>query len=139
MINAGSNYRQIIPEMHYHHLYDFRQIPKNVKIDVGYIYSNHILKWDQSNINVSVNKKQDTTNFDLYDIAKNSYVITIQLEHLGIKVSFYNKCKENGFQIPANKFDKSIRIWPYLKNGNFALNNSYKDISEMHMGTILIK
>jgi len=139
MINSGSNYRQIIPEIHYSHLYKYRQIPKNVKIDIGHIISDDRLKWEQSNINMSLNKKQDVNNIDPYDLTKNSYVITMQLENLGIKVSYYNNCKENGFQIPTSKFDKSIRIWPYSKNGNFDLKNNYKDISEMHMGTILIR
>src|SRR5439155_16752726 len=35
MLNVSANYRRIVPEAHYHHLYEHKKIPENVFVDIG--------------------------------------------------------------------------------------------------------
>ena len=139
MINAGSNYRKIIPQSQYKHLFQNKQIPKNVKIDIAYIDSNDRLKWEQSNISFSIVKNYKNHKSDYNDLTKNSYLISMQLDKLGIKISYYDKCKELGHELRVSRDNLSLRIWPYSKNGKFNISKKYTDISEMQYDTLLIK
>ena len=139
MINAGTNYRQIIPNEHYEHLFKYQQIPKNVKIDIGLINSDDKLRWEQSNISFetySTTKYEDVID---HRFKNDSYVITLQLKNLGIKITHYKNCKENNYSLPEGRENKTVRIWPYKKNPKFNIKNFYTDISSMHVDTMVIK
>lgn len=137
MINAGSNYRQIIPFNHYKHLYIHKQIPKNIKIDIGYLTSNKLLTWEQSNISSAIHKNSDLKSYDPTYLSKNSYIISMQIEHLGIKVAYYKDCKEKGAEITTCCDNRSIRIWPFCKNGQFRINKSYQELEDFQIDTHL--
>lgn len=135
MINAGSNYRQIIPTEHFDHLFKNRILPKDVIVDVTYIDNSELLRWEQSNFTFSSERNYSIDNADSYDLTKNSYVISMQLEHLGIKVMFYRNCKSNGFKIPNLAPDKNCRISPFHGNSEYKITSIYKNLSEFHMNT----
>jgi hypothetical protein len=139
MINSGSNYRKIIPLSHFNHLYKHRQLPKNLKVDLTYLNSQDRLKWEQSNFTFAIKKQTEYKSHDPYDLTKNSYVISMQIEKLGIKILFYNGCKEKKYKIKESKGNKAIRISPYIKNGKFDILKTYNDISEFHNDTVLIQ
>lgn len=139
MINSGSNYRKIIPKHHFEHLNNHLQIPKNVKVDIAYINSNDKLRWQQSNFTMSSKKMSEYEKRDPYDLTKNSYSITMQIDRLGIKVLYYKDCKENGFTIKESNDSKAIRIWPFRKNGKFNISNNYEDIQNFHLDTFLFQ
>lgn len=139
MINSGSNYRKIIPQSHYKHLYKHRQLPKDLKVDITYLNSDDKLKWEQSNFTFATKKRTEYKSHDPRDLTKNSYVITMQIEKLGIKILFYNNCKGENYKIEESRDNKAIRISPYIKNGKFNLSKTYNDISEFHMDTMLIQ
>ncbi|MCL5130582.1 hypothetical protein [Algibacter sp. L4_22] len=139
MINAGTNYREIIPDNHYKHLFEYRNLPKDIKVDISYINSEENLMWEQSNITMASMKTNDSNKYDPYDLTRNSYVITLQIKNFGIKVIHYSGLKEKGYEISPSDIEKSLRIWPLKKNNQFDLKNTYKDISDFHMSTRIMK
>jgi hypothetical protein len=136
MINAGSNYRQIIPIEYYNLFYLNQQIPKDIKIDIAFIKSDDLLIWEQSNFQFCTYRGTDQ-NYDVYHLKKNSFIIGMQLKSLGIKVSHYYDCKAKGYKIPISTKKSSVRIWPYLKSPKFNINDYYQSISEFRMDTVL--
>jgi hypothetical protein len=139
MINAGTNYRQIIPDSHYKHLFKYRDLPKDTKIDIAHLDSKENLRWEQSNITMQIVRKSDYEKNDPYDLTKNSYVITLQIKNFGIKIIHYTGLKEKKYEIPTSNNKKSMRIWPYQKNREFDLKNSFDTISSFHMNTHILK
>ena len=138
MINAGTNYRPIIPDSHYHHFFKYRDLPKDIKVDIAYLKSEGSLMWEQSNLTMALMNKNYYDKYDPYDLTKNSYVITMQIENLGIKVIHYSGLKEKKYSIPNNS-KKSLRIWPFQKNGEFNFKNSFDTISNFHLNTHIIQ
>jgi len=138
MINAGSNYRKIIPLIHYDHLYKYKSLPRDVVIDLGFINSTEKLGWQQSNIN-GIILKQSKFNEEkqAYSISDRSYVITMQLNRLGIKVQYFENCKQRGYCVPLNQENRLLRIWPYRKNSNINFSLAYENIESMHADTLL--
>jgi hypothetical protein len=139
MINAGTNYRKIIPDTHYQHLFQFRNLPKDIKLDIAYINSEANLMWQQSNITLASMKNYDSNKYDPYDLTRNSYVITLQIKNFGIKVIYYSGLKEKKYEISPSDIKKSMRIWPIKKNNQFDLRDTYKDISNFHLDTHINK
>jgi len=126
VINAGSNYRKIIPDNHYFHLYKHQTVIKNVKIDLGFIKSKNELLWIQSPVGAGLMRTSEKELF--HNLLISSYKISLQIKSLGIRVTYFPTAKETGYQIEFNEENKSIRIWPYLKNPNFNYRSEYEDI-----------
>lgn len=139
MINAGTNYRQIIPNDHFEHLYKHRTPPRNTKVDIGIINTEDKLKWEQSNFQMEVCMNTKYEDLDPYESTRDSYIVTLQLKNLGIKISHYRDCKEKNYNIPESRDKKSIRVWPYRKNSFFKTSNYYEDIASMHSDTVIEK
>ena len=95
--------------------------------------------WEQSNLFFSTVSTSEMDKFDPYDMVKSSYVITMQIGHLGIRISYYKDCKELGYSLPNNEDIKVLRIWPYKGNGNFNCNNSFDSIQSFHFGAHINK
>ncbi|AIY14037.1 hypothetical protein [Cellulophaga baltica] len=139
MINAGTNYRQIIPDSHFNHLFKYRELPKDIKVDICFFESDSLLMWNQSNISFESFKTTDYEKSDPYDLRNNSYVISLQINKIGIKIIHYHGLKEKKYQIPLDKNESNIRIWPYQKNESFKLTNPYDSISSFHINTRMEK
>ena len=131
VINAGSNYRRIIPESHYIHLYEHQTLIKNVRIDVGFIKSKNDLLWRQSNIGFGL--ALDSEENDIIERMAISYKISLQIKFIGMRISFFPLAKESGYQINFSALDKNIRIWPYSKNFHFNTKSEYKNIDEFDL------
>lgn len=120
-------------------MFQYRDLPKDSKVDVAYINSEENLMWHQSNITMATMKKTDNNKLDPYDLSRNSYVITLQIKKLGIKVIHYTGLKEKKYEILDSDVNKSLRIWPFKKNNQFNLSNTYEDISNFHLDTRVMK
>jgi hypothetical protein len=62
----------------------------------------------------------------------------MQIGNLGIKISYFKNCKELGYSISQAKENKALRIWPYLQNGHFKVNNNYHELSDFDLDTYLV-
>lgn len=58
VINAASNYRDIIPDDHFKHFYQYRMPPKDVKVHIGISQNDEGLKWVQSPINFKITSSE---------------------------------------------------------------------------------
>lgn len=140
MINSAGDYRQVIPLELYRHVEKNRTIPKNVKVDLTYINSDTELSWEQSNIYGSVNKPGMNKSEITHDLRENSFVTSLQIEQLGIKVAYYKDAKELGIKLPKPNESKALRIWPYEKDSNFNLNKcGYENLFSFHAETFVVK
>lgn len=140
MINSAGDYRQVVPLELYRHVAKNRTLPKNVKVDLTYINSDKELSWEQSNIYGSLNKPSESKSDITQDLRKNSFVTSLQIERLGIKVTYYKNAKELGFKLPKPKNSRTLRVWPYEKDSNFKLDKcNYNDLFSFHVDTFVIK
>ena len=140
MINSAGDYRQVIPLELYRHVAKNRTLPKNIKVDLTYIKSDPELSWEQSNIYGSINKSSESKSDITQDLRKNSFVTSLQIEQLGIKVTFYKNAKKLGFKLPKPNNSKALRVWPYEKDSNFKLDKcNYNDLFSFHIDTLVIK
>lgn len=131
MINAGSNYRKIIPQSHYTHLYRHKALIKDLKVDIGQINEKKELSWRQSPIEFGLVRKYEQENF--HKLLNASYRISMQIKSVGIRVSFFPSAKESGYEIDFREKNKNIRIWPYTKNSNFNLKLNYDNIDDFDL------
>jgi hypothetical protein len=131
IINAGSNYRKIIPDTHYSHLYKHQIIIKNVKIDVGFLPDEKALAWRQSQISFGLMQQKDQELF--HEKLQNSYKISMQIKHFGIRVSFFPSAKESGFKISFSEKEKNLRLWPYQKNSMFNPRLNYQSLDDFDL------
>ncbi len=132
MMNYATNYRQIVPLEHPRNWCFFKQIPKDVKIDISYIHEFQDLNCVQTNISKALFHQGDLD----FRFKNKSYIIALQIENLGIKVSYYEDAKKKNFLI-GNIGNKFVRIWPYKKNGEFSIRVGYENIKSMTQDTIL--
>jgi len=131
MINAGSNYRKIIPQSHYTHLYKNRALIKDVKVDIAQINEKKKLSWRQSPIEFGLAKSYEKEKF--HNLLSVSYKITMQIKSIGIRVSFFPSAKESGYEIDFSEKNKNIRIWPHTKNISFNLKLNYDNIDDFDL------
>ncbi|OFY09302.1 MAG: hypothetical protein A2X05_12710 [Bacteroidetes bacterium GWE2_41_25] len=136
IINAGSNYRKIIPDSHYSHLYRHQIIIKNVKIDIGFLPSEKALSWRQSQISFGLMHQNDKENF--HELLKNSYKVSLQINNIGIRVSFFPHVKEFGYKISFSEKEKNLRIWPYQKNSLFNSKLEYESLDDFDLDCSVI-
>ena len=131
IINAGSNYRKIIPESHFFHLYKNRTLIKNLKVDFGFIDSKKELLRRQSPIGFGLMRTSEQDTF--YSLLSSSYRISMQIKSIGIRVSYFPTAKESGYENDSSEKNKTLRIWPYMKNSIFSTRNSFKDIDSFDL------
>lgn len=140
MINSAGDYRQVIPLELYRHLEKHRTLPKNVKVDLTYINSDTELSWEQSNIYGSVNKPGTSKSSITKDLRENSFVTSLQIEQLGIKVTYYKNAKELNVKLPKPQNSRALRIWPYEKDPKFNLDQcGYDNLFSFHCETLVVK
>lgn len=135
IINAGSNYRKIVPESHFSHLFNNKTLIKNLKVDFGYIDSKKQLLWRQSPIGLGLMRNSEQDNF--HNLLSSSYRISMQLKSIGIRVSYFPTAKESGYENDFSEKDKTIRIWPFMKNSSFNPSNSFEDIDSFDLDCII--
>lgn len=136
VINAGTNYRKVVPLKHFHHLYENKSVAKDIKIDTCYIKEHKKLEWIQTQLNYAVGpiKKMERSPVLLTD---NNYNITMQIGNLGIRVSWYKKCKANGFILSNSENQKTLQIWPYKKNNQLSEKQPFDDIGSFQSSLFL--
>jgi hypothetical protein len=140
MINSAGDYRQVIPLQLYSHIEKHRVLPKNIKVDLTYINTDTELSWEQSNIYGSVNKPGVSKDEISQDLRENSFVTSLQIEQLGIKVTYYKNAKELNIKLPKPHNSKALRIWPYEKDSNFNLDEcGYENLFSFHCETLVVK
>ena len=136
MINAGSNYRRIIPLLHYSHLYKYQSIIKNIKIDIGFLPERKTLEWRQSQIGIGLMRPADKEFF--HELLKQSYKITMQIMSIGIRVSYFPIAKGVHYKISYKENDKNVRIWPFQKNSQFNINHEYTSLDDFDLDCAII-
>jgi hypothetical protein len=138
VINAGSNYRRIIPPEHYQHLYDYKAIAKDVKVDLAYLNDYEKLKWIQAPMQFAItSNKEAEKNPQLLN--NNNYNIAMQIGNFGMRVSWFKDCKAEGFEQLNLHDEKVLRIWPYQKNAKLNERNSFADLDTFHLSIYLRK
>jgi hypothetical protein len=88
MINAGSNYRRIVPKVHYRNLYNNRQPPHGVDVEVA--ISGELVvgrEWQQSQ-NMMILGPEDRA-LEKQKHQKNCYTIGLALKHLLLRVTYW--------------------------------------------------
>ena len=92
MLNSATNYRQLVPEDHYHSLYQ-GNIPKGVTIDLAFASTDPSVEWRQSPGSLVIKDKKIPMKYDT-----NKYIITFQIKHLMIKVAFYESNNQTFYE-----------------------------------------
>jgi hypothetical protein len=136
MINAGSNYRKIIPDDHYNHIYKHRTLPEDLKVDVCHIKKYKELAWRQSQVSFGVVPKEKQAEF--IELAKDSYRITMQIKSFGIRLIYFPTAKEKGYAIKIDDYQKCYRIWPYQENRFFNCEETYTNMDEFDLDNVII-
>lgn len=137
VISAGSNYRGV-PTDHFHHLYDHKSVPKDVKVDVGLIEDDEKLSWILAPLLLICGTTSEIQH-QLNQIRVSSYCIAIQIQNLGIRISWFKNCKEQNFELKPAYPVKNLRIWPYIKNGIFSTNEYFDSIEAFQLAILLKK
>jgi hypothetical protein len=120
VINAGSNYRKIVPNEQFEFIYKYKNLPKNVKVDVSFVDNNHKIFWQQTQIMFHLRENSNQLN--------RNYVITTQLDSLAFRVSWLESAKENDRDIKFNENGKTLRIWPYKKNSKLNPKSKFDNL-----------
>jgi len=126
VLNAASNYRKIVPGFHFNHFYLYKTLPKDAKIDLALIIENKTLFSLQGPINFKL-RANDDENSDLL-LNEKSYSIALQINKLGMRVSYYENAKQQNYTINSIHEENEIRLWPYIKKPNFK-----KGILNLHL------
>ena len=101
MLNSATNYRQLVPENHYHSLYQ-GNIPKGVTIDMAFASTDPTVEWRQSPGSLVIKDKKIPMKYDT-----NKYIITFQIKYLMIKVAFYESDNQTFYEDEG-----CIRLYP---------------------------
>ncbi len=135
MINAGSNYRKIISEEHYKHIYNYRTLPKNIKVDLCKIKESKELSWRQSQVSFGLIPKSQHDSYN--DLLSKSYKISMQIKSFGIRLVYFPQAKESGYSIKFSELKKNYRIWPFQKNPNFDFKTTYENIDDFDLDILI--
>lgn len=125
MINAGSNFRKIIPNSHFLCLYN-NSIPCNVKIYIAISTLDKSLKWLQSQTATYIQKHDKKFNDDYYSISMQISDIIIKIVNL--------PNKDSNIVDPNNEYRQ---IWPYVNN--FTSSDISKPINFIHSDLNIIE
>lgn len=136
VINAGSNFRKIIPDTHYSHLYIHKIIIKDVNVDIGFLPNDKVLAWRQSPISWGMMHQEDKELF--HELLKNSYKVSMQIRNVGIRVSFFPSEKEFGYKTTFREKEKILRVWPYQKNSMFNPSLKYDNLDSFDLDCAII-
>lgn len=137
MINAGSNYRRIVPESHYAHLYKHQGLVQNMKVDVAYIQPKEEINFRQSSFEAGLAGSQEKQP-EFHSLMRSSYKITITIKSIGIRVSYFPEAKQQGYKLQVSDKDKTLRIWSYSKNPHFIPKLSFDDVTHFHLNILPI-
>lgn len=133
MINAGSNYRRIIPASHLRYFFDNEKPPPGVVVDIGLSPppAEPTLEWRQS---------QDFLIFCpsgsiMWQLDRwRSYKITLAIGQLFVKVMFW---PDPSCTLLVDKDEKAARIWPYREPIAFDRRRSDKAIDGFDFGAVV--
>lgn len=133
MINAGSNYRQIIPSEHLRTFYREMTPPPGVMVDVGLstLPTEPTLEWRQSQ-DFLILCPSSTTMWQLD--RWRSYKITLTIGQLFVKVMFW---PDLSCTLPVDKDDRATRIWPYSGDVAFDKGPSDEGIDAFDFGVVV--
>lgn len=111
VINKGSNFHQIIPDEHLKYFYDNQKLPSNVIVELGRVKSkeDESLAWRQGKIQFIISPSSEAVSY--IDIAAKSYIISMQINTLLIRVAFW-PLKIYHFNKNDEEKMKIKRIWP---------------------------
>ena len=124
LLNSASNYVQLVPESHYLSLYN-GEIPKGVTIDMAYASTEPSLEWRQSQDGLIIRDERIPMK-----LGANRYTITFQINHLMIKVAFY-ETEENVFY----EDEDCIRLFPDF--GLYGKLKIYKNIDDFDVHGVM--
>jgi len=132
-LNYAANYKNIIPLTQIHNFYLDDKIPTNVIVDLAFcneIGFNYLIGGNKKL--VTFNKKQNK------NILKRSYIITLQIDHLLMRISWTPDRKYQVLPVPASfvyrlypQNDKEITI-QVIRGATF------RDISQFHFVASII-
>jgi hypothetical protein len=137
MINAGSNYRRIIPPQHLHDFYEREQLPRGTGVDVGLSSPPAVptIEWRQSQNFPIFNPPGSPEESGLALLQ--SYRVTLWLGQLLVKVMYW----PDPSGVPLGWGVDSVRIWPYSEAVAFdkisALSASDTTIDEFDFGYVV--
>ena len=133
MINAGSNYRRIIPPEHFRYFHDEQTLPPGVMVDVGLSTPSDepTIEWRQSQNFVILRPMESTMNQADH---QQSYKITLAMGQLFVKVVFW---PNPSCTLPADREGKAARIWPYSGDIVFDDRSSEKVIDQFDFGVVM--
>lgn len=136
VINAGTNYRKIVPPEHYSLLEKHRSIVRDVKVDAAYIGEFQPLGWIQTQLNYAIGPTQ-TIKATQVITKENNYNVTMQIGNLGLRVAWYKDCKELGYKLESNDNEKIVRLWPFEKNPMVSEKNCFQEIDNFQLSLAL--
>lgn len=136
VINAGTNYRKLVPISHFHHLNDHRALPKDVKVDVCFVEKDEKLRWVQSPLMYAIGKTSQIQNANEI-LGDNNYCIALQVYGIGMRVTWYESLKAQGFELEATGSGNVCRFWPYEKKKLLFQKDSFEDIEEFQSSIML--
>jgi len=116
MINAGSNYRRIIPPQHLRDFYEREQLPQGLVVDVGLLAPSAVptIEWRQSQ-NSPVFSQPESLEATGRALLQ-SYRVTIAMNQLLVKVMYWPD--PSGVPLGWGEVE-SVRIWPYSEDVAF--------------------
>jgi hypothetical protein len=88
MINAGTNYKRIVPKVHYRNLYNRKKPPHGVKIEIALAKDMIIGREFQQSQNVSIVGPNKIV-LEKQKHLRKAYVIGLALKHLMLRVSYW--------------------------------------------------
>jgi hypothetical protein len=126
MLNYPTNYRRIVPEEHFHSLYQ-SGIPEGVYINLAFTENTDIVvQWRQSQTIITIGDQGHAIP------PKDVYKITMQFKHLLLRVCYISF---NGFVQGDN--EASIALWPQF--GRYEDFQIYDNIDEFDTGNYFIQ
>lgn len=97
-----------MPYEQFEFIYTYKNLPKNVKVDISFVNNNDKIFWQQTQIIFHLIENSNQIN--------RNYVITTQLYTFAFSVSWLESAKENNRNIKFTETSKTLKIWPYKKN-----------------------
>lgn len=125
-LNYPTNYRNIVPEDHFHSLYHSK-IPEGVYINLAITDSTDVIKWRQSQTVIMIGNSKHVSR------PKDVYKITMQFKHLLLRVCYISL--EDFIQ--GYETEASIALWPQF--GRYEHFKVYEDIDEFDLRNYFIQ
>jgi hypothetical protein len=126
VLNYPTNYRNIVPEDHFHSLYHSR-IPEGVYINLALTENADVIQWRQSQTVIMIGDREYVSR------PKDVYKITMQFKHLLLRVCYVSL--EDFTQGHEN--EASIALWPHF--GRYKSSRVYDDIDEFDVSNHFVQ